>query len=114
MKIGKKVTVIWNDHNQRDCYGTPTGTITDYDPSTHLYTVEHHEHDGTKSRGYYTADEISTSPFLRAVSKAQQNKIERILNVTNNMNMKHIKKVLCVCVLSVYNFVYRLAHFLRR
>ena len=44
---------------------------------------------------------------------AQQNKIETIIRVTNSSSIRRINHYLSVCVASVYNFVYRLAHFLR-
>lgn len=113
MRAGQRVVVVWNSQHERDCYGTPSGTIKTFDSESKLYLVEHIETDGLKTTGYYTSNEISTSPLLRAVSKAQQNKIERIISLGNHSSMKHIKHYLSVCVGSVYSFVYRLAHFLR-
>ena len=111
--IGQRVIIVWTSQHERDCYGTPTGVITAYDSVRQLYLVEHIEPDGIRTTGYYSADEMSSSPLLRAVSKAQQNKIETIIRVTNSSSIRRINHYLSVCVASVYNFVYRLAHFLR-
>ena len=113
MVIGQRVIIVWSSHHERDCYGTPTGVIKAYDSDRQLYLVEHIESDGLKTTGYYSADEMSSSPLLRAVSKAQQNKIETIIRVTNSSSIRRIEHYLSACIASVYNFVYRIAHFLR-
>jgi len=107
--VGKTVVVTWDNKFSRECYGMPTGIIKSYDPQTHLYKVEHIEKSGVAHHAYYSEDEFSRSLLLRLVSKAQQNKIERILSLSHKINTvknNHYKLycIVCVCVsiLSMY------------
>jgi len=103
--IGKRVVVIWRGSHERECYGTPEGVVTHYDYDKALFTVRHIEPDGLETINTYAREELSTSLLLRSVSKAQQNKIERILSVRSSIR-RHSKLyyVMCVCVstLSMY------------
>jgi len=107
--VGKTVVVTWDNKLSRECYGMPTGIIESYDPQTHLYKVEHIEKSGVAHHAYYSEDEFSRSLLLRLLSKAQQNKIERILSLSHKINTvknNHYKLycIVCVCVsiLSMY------------
>ena len=107
--IGKKVVVIWSGSHERECYGMPTGVITDYDFDKCLYTVEQIEPDGLVTINSYCPEELSTSLLLRSVSKAQQNKIERILRVRSSI-LRHRKLyyIMCICIgiLSTYYLLF--------
>ena len=90
----------------------PTGIIKSYDPQTHLYKVEHVEDSGLAHHAYYTEEEFSRSLLLRLLSKAQQNKIERILTLNhkirtlkNNRYKLYCMMWMCVSTLSMYYMV---------
>ena len=94
--------MTWNTSVQRECYGTPVGIVESYDEKTKLYLVRHHEEEaGCITRGRYTSDELSRSLLLRLFSKAQQNKIEIILNLNQTKIMYYIIGV-CMGVFSMY------------
>ena len=95
--IGKKVVVIWRGSHERECYGTPEGVVTNYDYDKALFTVRHIEPDGLETINTYAREELSTSLLLRSVSKAQQNKIERILRVRSSI-IRHKKLYYIMCV----------------
>ena len=95
--IGKKVVVIWSSSHERECYGMPTGVIAGYDFDKGLYTVHHIEPDGLETINCYAPEELSTSLLLRSISKAQQNKIERILRVRGSI-IRHKKLYYIMCV----------------
>ena len=89
--------MVWNDSSQREFYGTPTGIVKSYDRKKGLYRVEHVEHDGHITTNDYAPEELSQSLLLRLLSKAQQNKIERILRVRGSI-IRHKKLYYIMCV----------------
>ena len=99
--VGKKVIIIWTSSLERECYGTPIGVVKSYNKDNGLYLVETDEGDGCITTGYYSEDEISQSLLLRLVSKAQQNKIERILNL-NQTKIMYYTIGMCIGMFSLY------------
>ncbi len=103
--INKQIVVVWNDSSQREFYGTPTGIVKSYDEERDLYRVEHVEPDGHITTNDYAPEELSQSLLLRLLSKAQQNKIERIITL-QQLKQKHYVMYcimwMCISTLSMY------------